>query len=412
MSQFPRKCDTDPNRTQTTYPSGRTIGYAYDAAGRVAAITVDGQPLLGNIGYQPFGAPATVNLSATAADSDGTVSKVEFYRDTTLIATVTTPSSGTTSSGAWTYSDTNVAAGTYSYTAKAYDNTNAVTTSVAALVTVSAASAGSGNVFYIHADHLNTPRLITNPAQQAVWRRDQAEPFGAYPANSNPSGLGVFEFNLRFAGQYFDNETGLHYNYFRDYDPSIGRYVQSDPIGLAGGINTYAYVGGNPLSYSDPLGLFEWPSIPQPALDFATGVSDAASFGLGPLARSALDVSGGIDVCSASYTAGQYASFFLGAGRLAYAGVAKALPQLVAQGATSIETALAVSAARNTLKQAARLGTFPNYRIYTAEQVLAKYGADPAAITAAATRTMPLANAAGANLAIGAGVGRATCGCQ
>lgn len=97
-----------------------------------------------------------------------------------------------------------------------------------------------------------------NQAQQAVWRWDQAEPFGTYPANENPSGLGAFEFNLRFDGQYFDKETGLHYNYFRDYDPAIGRYVQSDPIGLAGGLNTYAYVKGNPLRYRDPMGLKIW----------------------------------------------------------------------------------------------------------------------------------------------------------
>jgi RHS repeat-associated protein len=58
-------------------------------------------------------------------------------------------------------------------------------------------------------------------------------------------------------GQYFDSETGLHQNYFRDYDPKTGRYIQADPIGLAGGMNPYGYVGGNPLSGIDPLGL-DW----------------------------------------------------------------------------------------------------------------------------------------------------------
>ncbi len=110
-------------------------------------------------------------------------------------------------------------------------------------------------IYYVHTDHLNTPRVLTNQAQQAVWRWENQEPFGKSLPEENPSGLGTFTFNLRFPGQYFDAETGLFYNYFRDYDPQTGRYVQSDPIGLAGGINPYVYVNLNPLSFRDPLGL-------------------------------------------------------------------------------------------------------------------------------------------------------------
>ena len=91
-------------------------------------------------------------------------------------------------------------------------------------------------LYFMHPDHLNTPRTITNQAQQVVWKWDNVDAFGNNAPNQNPSGLGNFTCNLRLPGQYFDSETNLHYNYFRDFDPAIGRYVQSDPIGLKGGM--------------------------------------------------------------------------------------------------------------------------------------------------------------------------------
>lgn len=109
--------------------------------------------------------------------------------------------------------------------------------------------------FYVHTDHINTPRQLINEAGAIVWTGESA-PFGESMVEEDPDGDGkLVKFNMRFPGQYLDSATGLHYNYFRDYDSSLGRYIQSDPIGLNGGINTYAYVGGNPVSNVDPLGL-------------------------------------------------------------------------------------------------------------------------------------------------------------
>ena len=114
---------------------------------------------------------------------------------------------------------------------------------------------GGYDIFYVHTDHLNTPRRVTRPSDNKLrWRWDPT-PFGEGAPNENPQALGVFKYHLRFPGQYFDIETNLAYNYFRDYDSALGRYVESDPIGLRGGHNTYAYVYANPVSRIDPRGL-------------------------------------------------------------------------------------------------------------------------------------------------------------
>jgi RHS repeat-associated protein len=130
---------------------------------------------------------------------------------------------------------------------------------------------GSGGVvlYYVHADHLDTPRLITDTSNNLRWRWD-SDAFGTNAPSENPTGLGTFEYSLRFPGQQYDGVMGLHYNYFRDYDPAVGRYIESDPIGLNGGLNTYAYAYGQPIRFVDPSGL----RPPGGAIDFKNFIRD------------------------------------------------------------------------------------------------------------------------------------------
>jgi RHS repeat-associated protein len=115
----------------------------------------------------------------------------------------------------------------------------------------------SSSILYVYADHIDTPRVLAKSSDGAiVWRWDGADPFGAAMPNEDPASTGtVVVYNPRFPGQLYDRETGRHYNYFRDYDPQTGRYVQSDPIGLNGGINTYGYAEATPVTKTDALGL-------------------------------------------------------------------------------------------------------------------------------------------------------------
>ncbi|KAF4529273.1 hypothetical protein B566_EDAN017775 [Ephemera danica] len=107
----------------------------------------------------------------------------------------------------------------------------------------------SPEYFYAQNDHLGTPQQLIDQAGNLVWAQ-RAEAFG----KTNVV-LEKVENNLRFPGQYYDQETNTHYNYFRDYDPNVGRYRQVDPIGLLGGNNVYAYVEANPTGFIDVNGL-------------------------------------------------------------------------------------------------------------------------------------------------------------
>jgi RHS repeat-associated protein len=116
------------------------------------------------------------------------------------------------------------------------------------------APSGYFSIRYIHSDHLGTPHYVTDDAGQVIWSATYL-PFGEAITDEDPDGdHESYNFNIRFPGQYFDAESGLHYNYLRDYDPTLGRYIESDPIGLLGGLTNYAYVGSNPILRIDPTG--------------------------------------------------------------------------------------------------------------------------------------------------------------
>jgi RHS repeat-associated protein len=105
--------------------------------------------------------------------------------------------------------------------------------------------------YYFHNDHLGTPQVLSDDSQAISWKAAYT-PFG-----DAVTSIATVENPFRFPGQYYDSETGLHYNYFRYYNPQTGRYITPDPIGLEGGINLFVYLRGNPLRWVDPFGLYE-----------------------------------------------------------------------------------------------------------------------------------------------------------
>lgn len=123
---------------------------------------------------------------------------------------------------------------------------------------INAPTAGVPEVAYIQPDHLGTPRVVIDAVRNlSIWEwSSKSEVFGNQTPNSDPDGDGVaFELALRFPGQQATDASGLFYNYQREYDPAVGRYSQSDPIGLEGGINTFSYAGASPLVTEDRYGL-------------------------------------------------------------------------------------------------------------------------------------------------------------
>ncbi|MEQ1741457.1 MAG: RHS repeat-associated core domain-containing protein [Candidatus Nitrotoga sp.] len=217
---------TNPTRSLSYDNAGNTTndsaGYTstYDLAGRMATLTKEG--------------------ITTTYSVDGMNRRVRKFNSTGAISTLI-----------FVYGQQGQLLGEYSNTGTALREYVWLNNIPIAMFTPDPArSANPPLTYYFHTDHLGTPRVVIDKNNALRWRW-LAEPFGT----TTPENFGAFTQPLRFPGQYADAESGLNYNYFRDYDPSIGRYTTFDPIGLAGGINGYAYVGGNPVSYTDPKGL-------------------------------------------------------------------------------------------------------------------------------------------------------------
>ncbi|SFF06000.1 RHS repeat-associated core domain-containing protein [Dyella marensis] len=214
-----RTYDANGNTTGTS-SGGDTFGYGYNDRNRMAVVQRNGQTVA-NYTYNAMG--ERVAKAATANQR-------------------------------FAYDEGSQLIGEYGASSRSYvwlDNLP---------VSVVDTTGGTSTVSYVHADALGTPRVVTEGTGAVVWQWSyQANPFGEKAASTVGMGL-----NLRFRGQYYDIESGLHNNTHRDYESASGRYLQGDPIGLAGGLGVYVYVGNSPLKAIDPLGLApgDWyPSI-------------------------------------------------------------------------------------------------------------------------------------------------------
>lgn len=235
--------------------------FTYDALGRIVQVIDEGKA---RVAYR-YNAPGE-RIARTTFGSGGVASTSWFlYEDKLLDAEV--DSHGRVTRRYIYLGNSPVALIEYDW------NTSGGTDGQSFIERLSARVLGKLNssitrIYSIHTDHLGAPRLMTDEAKRVVW----AAEYQVYGKAS--VSVKEVELNLRLPGQYFEEHTGFHYNYHRDYDPETGRYLTADPIGLAGGMNGYVYGEQSPLHYVDPLGLAAYvvgTSDPQVPVDPGAG---------------------------------------------------------------------------------------------------------------------------------------------
>jgi RHS repeat-associated protein len=255
-----------------------TRSFTYDAAGNATALTSTGNEAL-TLTISDRG-----RLKSTAKTVAGTAKTISyFYNALEQRVRKSGPSDQVaTGNQYYVYDEAGHLLGEYDNTLKVVQET--IYLNDTPVVTLKQSTTGTApnvtvitTVHYIYADQIDTPRIITRASDnKMVWRWDATDPFGTLNPNENPQTLGAFGYNPRFPGQVFDKESNLFYNINRDYDSQIGRYIQSDPIGLRGGLGTYSYVLNQPNKWVDPAGLqFECPggTRSEPRFNYNTGTS-------------------------------------------------------------------------------------------------------------------------------------------
>lgn len=243
--------DANGNRTRKYGPAGQRTDYVYNSENRLVQVRNGAGQLISRYGYDPLG--RRIWKEQFRGRDDKTLDVAErtyfLYADEGLIAEATQP--------ILLNADETITLTGIAKIKTQYGLRPGSEFSTGALFVKTKNSNGVDTIAYYHHDQRGAPLEATDRSGKVVWAA-RYDAFGGaqiitpLASTENPTIVS----NLRLPGQVEDIETGLHYNYMRDYDPSTGTYIESDPAGLAGGVNPYLYAAANPLDFQDPLGLW------------------------------------------------------------------------------------------------------------------------------------------------------------